>query len=97
MAGVLSPAAVLTQPTNQTVTAGQIATFGVTVAGTAPLAFQWLQNNVLIANATNAFYTTLATAQGDSGATFAVMVTNAADIAFTNHLPQGFFRIQLSP
>src|SRR5579872_1197735 len=33
-----------TQPANQTVTAGQTATFSVGAAGTAPLTYQWSKN-----------------------------------------------------
>jgi predicted small lipoprotein YifL len=29
------------QPTSQTLNAGQVATFGVTATGTAPLQYQW--------------------------------------------------------
>ena len=41
--GIQSPH-VTTQPTNQTITAGQTATFSVTATGTAPLTYQWSQN-----------------------------------------------------
>jgi len=41
-----------TQPTNQTVTSGQTATFSVAAAGTAPLAYQWKKNSVAISGAT---------------------------------------------
>src|SRR5206468_3389612 len=33
--------AITTQPANQTVTAGQTATFSVAASGTAPLSYQW--------------------------------------------------------
>src|SRR5437899_11614807 len=46
------------QPVNQTVTAGQTATFSVTAAGTAPLAYQWQKNGADISGATAASYTT---------------------------------------
>src|SRR5207247_4802917 len=58
---------ITTQPANQTVTAGQTATFTVTAAGTAPLAYQWQKNGVNIAGATNRNYTRLASSTDDSG------------------------------
>ena len=66
------------QPANQTVTAGQTATFAVVAGGTAPLSYQWQKNGASIAGATAASYTTLATTTADSGSTFAVAVTNTA-------------------
>jgi Immunoglobulin I-set domain len=64
------------QPTNQTVTVGQTATFSVTATGTAPLTYQWQKNSANIAGATAASYTTPATASTDNGATFDVIVSN---------------------
>jgi len=69
---------ITTQPLNQTVTAGQTATFTVLAAGTAPLGYQWQKNSVNIAGATLASYTTPATTTADNGATFAVVVSNTA-------------------
>ena len=69
---------IATQPVNQTVTAGQTATFAVVAAGTAPLGYQWQKNGVNIAGASSASYTTPVTATSDSGSTFAVVVTNTA-------------------
>jgi hypothetical protein len=69
---------VATQPGNQSVTAGQTATFTVVAAGTAPLSYQWQKNGVNIAGATSTSYTTPVTATSDSGSTFAVVVTNTA-------------------
>ncbi len=68
---------ITTQPANRTVTAGQTATFTVVAGGTAPLSYQWQKNNANISGATAASYTTPATAIGDSGATFRVVVTNS--------------------
>src|SRR5713101_6604995 len=42
-AALVAPA-ITTQPGNQTVTAGQTATFAVVAGGTAPLAYQWQKN-----------------------------------------------------
>ena len=67
-----------TQPVNQTVLAGATATFTVTATGTAPLTYQWKKGGTAIVGATSASYTTPATVVGDSGASFAVTVTNSA-------------------
>src|SRR5213080_169168 len=69
---------ITTQPANQTVTAGQTATFAVVAAGTAPLGYQWQKNGVNITGATSASYTTPATTTADSGSTFRVVVSNSA-------------------
>jgi len=66
------------QPTNQTVTTGQTATFGVLVSGTAPMTYQWKKNGTAIAGAASSSYTTPATTSTDNGAQFAVTVTNSA-------------------
>ena len=72
------PPGITTQPINQTVTVGQVATFSVAVTGTAPLAYQWQKNGVNIAGATSNSYTTPATTTSDNGSTFDVAVNNAA-------------------
>ena len=69
---------ITTQPANQTVTAGQTATFTVVAGGTAPLSYQWQKSGVNIAGATSASYTTQVTTTTDSGSTFDVVVTNTA-------------------
>ena len=43
-----------TQPTNQTVVAGQTAMFSVTATGTQPLSYQWTFDTTNIAAGTNA-------------------------------------------
>src|SRR5271163_1039177 len=61
---------ITTQPTNQTVTAPNTATFTVVAAGTAPLSYQWEKNNSAIAGAPNSpSYTTPILSTSDSGAT----------------------------
>ncbi len=69
---------ITTQPGNQTVTAGQTASFTVVAGGTAPLSYQWQKNGANISGATAASYTTPATTSADSGATFRVVVSNAS-------------------
>jgi len=66
------------QPASQTVTAGQTASFSVTVTGTAPLTYQWKKNGTAISGATSSGYTTPATTSSDSGAQFTVAVSNTA-------------------
>src|ERR1035438_2644221 len=79
-AGSTAPTAptISVQPTNQSVVAGQTATFSVTAAGTAPLSYQWQKGNTAITGATSASYTTAATTTADSGSQFSVIVNNAA-------------------
>ena len=69
---------ITTQPTSQTVTSGQTATFTAVASGTAPLSYQWQKNGANIAGATAANYTTPVTATSDSASTFAVVVSNTA-------------------
>ena len=73
---VNGPPSITSQPSNQTVTVGQTATFSITAAGTAPLSYQWQKNQVNIAGATSASYTTPATTSADNGTSFRVIVTN---------------------
>jgi hypothetical protein len=70
--------AIVAQPANQIVTAGQTATFSVMASGTAPLSYQWLKNSANIGGATAESYTTPATLAGDNGAKFDVIVSNTA-------------------
>ena len=82
-AGSSGPTAptITTQPQNQTVVAGQSATFAVSAGGTAPLSYQWQKNGVNIAGATSANYATPATATTDNGLAFRVLVSNAGGTA----------------
>ena len=75
---------ITTQPTGQTVTAGQTATFSVTATGTAPLSYQWQKNATAISGATSSVYTTAATTASDSGALFTVTVSNSAGTVTSN-------------
>ncbi len=74
---VNSAPSIASQPTNQSVTAGQTATFSVTAAGTAPFTYQWKKNGAAISGATSASYTTAVTAVSDNGAQFSAVVTNS--------------------
>jgi len=72
---------ITTQPTDQSITSGQTATFSVVAGGTAPLSYQWQKNGTAISGATSASYTTPTETTADSGATFAVVVSNSAGSA----------------
>jgi invasion protein IalB len=75
---------ITTQPTSQTVTAGQTATFSVTATGTAPLSYQWQKNGTAISGATSSGYTTPSTTISDNGAQFTVVVSNSAGTVTSN-------------
>jgi hypothetical protein len=73
-----------TQPTNQTVTLGQSATFTVLATGTVPLNFQWQRGGANISNAIAASYTTPATIASENGAQFQVVITNSVGTVTSN-------------
>ena len=79
---------ITTQPMNQTVAAGQTATFSVIASGTTPLSYQWSKNTgsgyAPISGATSSSYTTPATTLGDNGTTFEVTVTNTVSSVTSN-------------
>jgi hypothetical protein len=75
---------IITQPANQTVQAGQTATFTVTATGAAPFTYQWYKGGVLIAGADSSTYTTPATTSADSGSIFTVTVANALGTVTSN-------------
>jgi Bacterial Ig-like domain (group 2) len=72
------------QPTGVTVAAGQTATFSVGATGTSPLNYQWRKNTGNISGATASSYTTPATASGDNGARFDVVVSNSVGSKTSN-------------
>ncbi|HET8922067.1 MAG TPA: hypothetical protein VFN26_03620 [Candidatus Acidoferrum sp.] len=76
--------AITTQPANQSVSAGQTASFSVTATGTTPLYYQWQKNSASISGATSSSYTTPATTATDNGAKFDVVVTNSAGNVTSN-------------
>lgn len=79
--GGILPPSITTQPANQSVTAGQAATFMVIATGTAPLAYQWQRGATNIQGATSSSYTTQPTLLSDNGSQFAVVVSNSAGTA----------------
>ena len=82
--GAIAPV-ITQQPSTQSVTAGQPATFTVAATGTAPLAYQWQRNGSAISGATSTSYTLPAAVVGDSGAVFRAVVSNVAAGGGTVH------------
>jgi Immunoglobulin I-set domain len=78
------PPLIITQPVNQTVTAGQSATFSVTATGTGPLTYQWFVNGVPISGATSSSCTTGPTTAGQSGSAYTVIVSNSVGSVTSN-------------
>ena len=72
------PPAILNQPSNQTVTAGQTATFTVSASGSEPLTYAWYFNtNALIPGAASSTLEVNNAQAADAGA-YSVIITNAA-------------------
>jgi hypothetical protein len=72
-------APVITQPpAGVTVVAGQSASFSVVATGSGTLSYQWQRAGTPIAGATAATYSTAPVGTLDSGASFAVIVTDTA-------------------
>jgi hypothetical protein len=69
--------AIKTQPSSETVPAGQKATFSVSASGSTPLNYQWQRGGTAISGATASTYSTSATTSGDNGAQFRVVVSNS--------------------
>jgi len=66
------------QPVNQSILAGQTATFSLTANGTPPLSYQWNKNGAAISGATASIYTTPAEVTSDNGAQFTAVVSDSA-------------------
>jgi hypothetical protein len=75
---------ITTQPSNQSVTVGQSATFSVAATGTTPLSYQWQKGTAAITGATSASYTTPATVSSDEGSQFQVVVSNSVGSRTSN-------------
>jgi hypothetical protein len=67
---------ITTQPTSQSVTAGNSVTFSVVTTGTAPLTYQWSKNGAVISGATAVNLTLSSAASSDAGS-YTVVVTNS--------------------
>jgi hypothetical protein len=72
------PVTITTQPADKTVFAGQSATFGVQVSGSAPFTYQWRKGTTDIPGATDPTFTLAQSTMSDHGAVFRVKVSNAA-------------------
>ncbi|MGC4001158.1 MAG: hypothetical protein QM767_28340 [Anaeromyxobacter sp.] len=73
----VSAPVITAHPASRAVTVGETASFTVTASGTG-LSFRWQRGTSDIAGATGATYVTPAATLDDQGATFRVVVTNAA-------------------
>ncbi|MCX8520798.1 MAG: DUF1566 domain-containing protein, partial [Rhodoferax sp.] len=86
-AAVVAPA-ITTQPTAQTVTAGQSATFTVAATGTGTLSYQWQKNGLNITGGTGATtnsYTTPAMGYAGNGAVYSVVVSDSGGTSTSNN------------
>ena len=77
-APVVAPVVIIA-PQNETVYAGQNATFNVLAAGTSPLAYQWSMNNSNLSGATNVSLTLTNVQPGQSG-DYSVLVSNLVGV-----------------
>jgi glucose/arabinose dehydrogenase len=78
------PPAITQHPSDQTVTAGQSASFSVAATGAGPLSYQWHRDGASISGATSATYTLASASGADSGARFHAVVTNQFGSATSN-------------
>ena len=69
--------AITVHPANQSVIAGQTATFTVVATGKGTLTYQWKKSGAAISGATSASYTTPAVTSSETGAQFTVVVTDS--------------------
>lgn len=81
---VTAPPNITAQPSDQTVTQGQPATFGVGAGGSTPLNYQWQRNQVNISGANSSSYTISSATTGDNGAKFRCVVSNSFGTATSN-------------
>ncbi len=75
---------ITSHPEDKTVSKFQTATFTVAATGAGPLSYQWQKNNVNIAFATNASYTTPQVILGDDGTQFRCNVSNPYGSVYSN-------------
>jgi hypothetical protein len=74
----MSAPVITMQPTSQSVTIPNSAVFSAAATGTAPMSYQWMRNGLAISGASGPTYATPATSTADNGATFSVVIGNAA-------------------
>jgi beta-galactosidase len=75
---------ITSQPSNQTVIAGNTASFTVVATGSTPLAYQWSKNGAAISGANSSKYTTPAETTADNNAQFTVVVSDSAGSVQSN-------------
>jgi hypothetical protein len=74
---VVGEAPIITsQPINDTLALGQVATFSVSATGPGSLAYQWRKNDVNIPGATGSTHNTPPTTSADFGSFYSCIVTN---------------------
>lgn len=78
------PPSFFAQPSDQSVTRGQVATFSVGTLGSAPILYQWAFNGTNISGATNA-YLSLTNVQINQAGSYSVVVTNAYGTATSSN------------
>ncbi len=79
LAPACTAVSIASQPQNQTVTAGNTATFNVTTGGTSPYSYFWFKNGVQISGASSSSYTTPTLATGDNGNYYYCIITNCTN------------------
>jgi uncharacterized repeat protein (TIGR01451 family) len=86
---VITPVSIAANPTNQSVSTGDTATFSVTAAGTPPFVYQWLFNNTLLDGATNATLTLTNVTVANAGTytAEAFQIPGPEDVQQTNSTP----------
>ncbi|HTY01694.1 MAG TPA: immunoglobulin domain-containing protein [Bacteroidota bacterium] len=75
---------ITTQPAPQSVQEGHSATFTVEATSLTPLSYQWQKNQVDIAGANQASYTTPFTSGSDNGTSYRCVVSNLAGSTVSN-------------
>ena len=72
-----APPSITAQPTSQTASVGEPATFEVTASGTPTLSYQWLRNGIDIPGATSRTYTIAAVTPVDDSTFYRARVSNS--------------------
>jgi glucose/arabinose dehydrogenase len=72
-----NPPTIVSQPSSETLQAGQTAFFSVLATGTGNLTYQWQRNGRSISGAVLSSYTLPGVKASDNGAVFSVMVSNS--------------------
>src|SRR5207253_9699350 len=67
---------IVTQPANQIVAAGRVASFSVTAAGTQPFSYQWFKEGTSLPAQTNSALS-LVNVQTPDAANYSVLVANS--------------------